>query len=426
LYTLYRMIIGLGFFTLLPFALLYVWLSGRHREGLSQRFGLYGAIPRTPGRPRIWLHAASVGEVQAARAIMLELERELPTVEFILTTMTLHGRTVAQGQLANKAVCLLAPLDVPGVVGRVLDKLKPDAYVCIETELWPLLLHAAAGRGVKVIQVNGRLSAGSASGYERMKFFFRRVLANFTAMAVISEADRDRYLQLGALSSRLQVAGNVKYDLRLPPEPDRIRQQLRRILDVDGQTDVLVAGSTHSCEEEMLLLLLSRLAVDRPILLLVAPRHLQRLAGLQQMLQAKGIGFHLFSELAGGERRRYPLVILDSLGELAEIYSVATYVFCGGSLVQRNGHNIMEAAIWDRAVLYGPSMADFQDAVILLESVGAGIMVRDASDLADRIDGFRRDPQTYQLICQRAGQIARAQQGAAARQAKMIVDCLHG
>ncbi len=424
MYTLYSMIIGLAFYLALPFALLYVGITGRHREGLGQRLGLYGAIPHRPGRSRIWLHAASVGEVQAARAIIMELQRLLPQAEFILTTMTLHGRKVAQLQLPQGTTCLLAPLDVPGVVEQVLAKLTPDVYVCIETELWPLLLHKASTRGVKVVQVNGRLSASSVAGYKRTGFFFRRVLADFTAMAVISEADRQRYLELGAVAERLQVAGNVKYDLQLPPEPEKVRDRLRQILGISGEMEVLVAGSTHTGEEEMLLPLLQSLSVDRQILFLMAPRHIQRLGELQEMFRGKGIGFHLFSGLRAGGQRRHPLVIIDSLGELAEIYSVASYVFCGGSLVERNGHNIMEAAIWDKAVFYGPSMGDFQDAVLLLESAGAGTMVKDTAELAERIQGCRQNPEAYRQACLRAGQVARAQQGAAAKQAKVIVDCL--
>ena len=424
MYTLYSMIIGLAFYTVLPFALLFVGITGKQREGLGQRLGLYRAIPRCPGRSRIWLHAASVGEVQAARAIIMELHRLLPQAEFILTTMTLHGRKVAQLQLPPDTTCLLAPLDVPGVVGRVLAQLSPDVYVCIETELWPLLLHKASNRGVKVVQVNGRLSANSVAGYKKTGFFFRRVLANFTRMAVISEADRQRYLELGAVAERLQVAGNVKYDLQLPPEPEKVQHRRRQLLGIDGDTEVLVAGSTHTGEEEMLLPLLPRLAVDRPILFLIAPRHLQRLGELQEMLRGKEIGFHLFSELRAGGQRRHPLVIIDSLGELAEIYSVATYVFCGGSLVGRNGHNIMEAAIWDKAVFYGPSMDDFRDAVVLLEAARAGTMVKDAVDLAEQIQNCRENPEAHRLACLRAGQVARAQQGAAAQQATMIVDCL--
>lgn len=426
MYTLYKMIIGLAFYALLPFSLCYVGLTGRHREGLRQRLGLYPKVPRRAGRPRIWLHAASVGEVQAARAIIDELRRSLPQVEFILTTMTLHGRKVARNQLPADTACLLAPLDVPGVVGRVLDKLAPDAYVCIETELWPLLLHEASKRGIKVVQVNGRLSAGSAAGYQRTAFFFRQVLANFTAMAVISEADRARYLELGAVEKRLQVAGNVKYDLQLPPEPELIREHYRQILGITTATEVLVAGSTHTGEEEMLLPLLSTLSGEQPFLLLLAPRHLQRLEGLQEMLQGRGIGYHLLSDLQAGDQRQYPLVLIDSLGELAEIYAIATYIFCGGSLVERNGHNVMEAAIWDRAVFYGPSMADFRDAVLLLEDAGAGFMVRSAAELAEHIWGCRQDPEVYRQACLRAGQVVRAQQGAAVRQARLIVDCLAG
>lgn len=424
MYTCYRLLIGAVFYCLLPFLLAFVLISGRHREGLGQRLALYPAVPWTGGKPRIWLHAASVGEVQAARAIITELRSLLPQAEFILTTMTLHGRKVAERLLAPDVVCLLAPLDVPGIVGRSLRKLAPDVYVCIETELWPLLLREASGRGVRVVQVNGRLSARAAARYRRSCGFFRRVLANFAAMAVISEADRDRYLALGALASRLQVLGNVKYDLRLPDEPERVRAGLRQDLGIEEGLEVLVAGSTHGGEEEMLAPLFQRLAAEGSWLLLVAPRHMERLGELTAMYEARGIAFDLFSRLRNGERRRHAVVILDSLGELADIYAVATYVFCGGSLVPRNGHNIMEAAIWDKAVFYGPSMADFQDAVQILEAAGAGFMVRDAAELAERLQAFRRDPEAYRQACRRAGEAARAQLGAARKQAEMIIEDL--
>jgi 3-deoxy-D-manno-octulosonic-acid transferase len=424
LYTCYRLLIGVVFYSLLPFLLAFVLISGRHREGLGQRFALYPAVPGTGGRPRIWLHAASVGEVQAARAIIAELRSLLPQAEFTLTTMTLHGRKVAERLLAPDVVCLLAPLDVPGVVGRALRKLAPDAYVCIETELWPLLLQEASCRGVRVVQVNGRLSARAAGRYRRSGGFFRQVLANFTAMAVISEADRDRYLALGAIASRLQVLGNVKFDLRLPDEPDRVRAGLRQDLGIGEGLDVLVAGSTHSGEEELLAPLFQRLTAEGSWLVVVAPRHMERLEELTAMYEARGIAFDLFSRLRSGERRRHAVVILDSLGELADIYAVATYVFCGGSLVPRNGHNIMEAAIWDKAVFYGSSMADFQDAVQILEAADAGFMVRDTAELAERLQAFRKDPEAYRQACRRAGEAARAQLGAARKQAAMIINGL--
>jgi 3-deoxy-D-manno-octulosonic-acid transferase len=424
LYALYALIVGLLFYGLLPVLLLYVLITGRHREGLGERFGLYPALPKDRGKARIWLHAASVGEVQAARALIAELRDLLPRVEFVVTTMTLHGRKVAERQLAP-IPCRLAPLDVPGIVGRVVKKFDPDVYVCLETELWPLLLRETALRGVRVVQLNGRLSAKAASGYQRWRWFFRRVLACFTAMAVISEADRERYLALGADPSRLQVLGNVKYDLRLPEKPERVREGFTRTLAVDAATRVLVLGSTHGGEEEMLLPLL-RMLTEARWLVVVAPRHLERLDALQGMLTEQGVAFDRFSGLRQGDRRRQPVVILDSLGELASLYSIADYVFCGGSLVPRHGHNLMEAAIWDKVVFHGPSMDDFHDAAQVLEAAGGGFVVGSGDELGERILHFERHPELYRLACQRAGEAARAQLGAARRQAALVAGCLAG
>lgn len=424
MYTCYRLLIGVAFYSLLPFLLIFVLISGRHREGLRQRFGLYPAVLQRKEGPRIWLHAASVGEVQAARAIIAELRSLLPEAEYVLTTMTLHGRKVAEQLLAPDVVCLLAPLDVPGVVGRVVRKLEPDIYVCIETELWPLLLRQLSSSGIQAVQVNGRLSSRAMNRYRRTAFFFKEVLANFHAMAVISETDRQRYLELGAATSRVQVLGNVKYDLRIPVEKEKVRGYFRQILGVEEGMTVFVAGSTHTGEEEMLLPLMTRLAAEGRWIFVIAPRHMRRLSELQEMYRAKRIDFELFSDLRSGRKRRNSVVILDSLGELADLYAAATFIFCGGSLVERNGHNVMEAAIWEKAVFYGPSMGDFHDAAQLLEAAGAGFMIRDAEDLAGRILAFCKTPDLYRQACLRAGQVASAQLGAAGKQAKMIVDCL--
>jgi 3-deoxy-D-manno-octulosonic-acid transferase len=200
--------------------------------------------------------------------------------------------------------------------------------------------------------------------------------------------------------------------------------EFRQILGVEEGMEVFVAGSTHTGEEEMLLPLMTRLAAEGRWLFVVAPRHMRRLAELKEMYRAKAIDFELFSDLRRGKKRCSSVVILDSLGELANLYAAATYVFCGGSLVERNGHNVMEAAIWEKAVFYGPSIGDFYDAVQLLEAAGAGFMVRDAGDLAERILAFRKAPDAYRQACRQAGQVACAQLGAAGKQAKMIVDCL--
>jgi 3-deoxy-D-manno-octulosonic-acid transferase len=424
-YIVYQILIGLLFYTCFPLLLLLVLVTGRHRQGLSERLGFYGRIRRQdPQEARVWLHAASVGEVQAARTIIDALRKRLPQAHFILTTMTAHGKRVAQEQLPSDVHCLLAPLDVPLLVDHVLTAIDPDIYVCLETELWPLLIHKAAARGMKLVLVNGRMSESSFRNYQRIKWFVAGILGSFTRIAVISETDRERYLAVGADEERLSVEGNVKYDLALPDDALGLKQRYQSILGLPDGLDVLVAGSTHTGEEGMLIPLYMRLHTEKELLWIIAPRHLERLPSIIELLHAHGLGFHRFSDLQKGEKRRHRLILLDSLGDLAGIYAVATYVFCGGSLVERGGHNMMEAAIWEKPVFYGPSIGDFRDAAELLESGRAGFRVPDAQALEGMIRRFRNKPEAYADACRRAGVVAGRQQGAAERQALIIMHCL--
>ena len=427
LYLVYQILIGLLFYLGFPLLLLLVLMTRKHRHGLSERLGLFERIGRKDRQEvRVWLHAASVGEVQAARAIIAALRKRLPQARFILTTMTTHGKRVAGEQLASDVLCILAPLDVPLIVDHVLTAIDPDIYVCLETELWPLLLHKAAARGVKLVLVNGRMSEKSCRNYRKIGCLIAGVLQKFTKIAVISEADRERYLAVGAGEAILSVEGNVKYDLALPDDTGELKERYRSALDLPHGLEVLVAGSTHTGEEELLVPLYAHLHSEKELLWIIAPRHLERLPAIMELLQTHQLPFHRFSELQKGSKRQSNVIILDSLGDLADIYAVATYVFCGGSLVDRGGHNMMEAAIWDKAVLYGPSIGDFLDAAELLESVRAGFRVDDVKALEGMIRTFRNNPAEYAGACRRAGDIARLQLGIAERQAAIIMQCLEG
>jgi 3-deoxy-D-manno-octulosonic-acid transferase len=425
LYIVYQIVIGLLFYAAFPLLLVLVLLTGKHRQGLGQRLGLYGRIPRRyPDEVRVWLHAASVGEVQAAKAIIEAMRRRLPRAGFVLTTMTIHGKKVATEQVPPEVRCLLAPLDVPLIVDHVLNAIDPDIYICLETELWPLLIHKAAARGARLVLVNGRMSEKSFAGYLKIKPLISGILNKFNRITVISESDRERFLAVGAAGVALSVEGNVKYDLALPDDAPAVERRYRSVLAASDSLEILVAGSTHTGEEEMLVALHGRLARERELLLILAPRHLERLPAIMAMLQGRGISFHRFSSLQKGERRRHALVLLDSLGELASLYSVGTFVFCGGSLVHKGGHNMMEAAIWGKPVLYGPSVDDFSDAAELLESAGAGFRVDSAAALEVLIRQFRDMPDQYRLACRRALEVARKQQGSALRQVEIVLQCL--
>jgi 3-deoxy-D-manno-octulosonic-acid transferase len=424
LYTIYQLILTFLFYSALPMLLAYVWITGKHREGLRQRFGLYGRLSVKTRGPRIWLHAASVGEVQAADVLIAELRRQLPDADFVLTTMTLHGRKLAEEQLPSDVTCRLAPLDVPGVVDLAISIISPDIYVCIETELWPVLLRRLQKRSTPLVLANGRMSERSAVRYRKHAWLFKRVVDNFNALCMITDVDKKRYLSLGVHENLVEVTGNLKYDRELSPARESIVLYYRQIFGIEANTEVFISGSTHTGEEEILLPVYKALAEHRKLLWIIAPRHLHRLGQVEEVLHQNAIGFDLFSSLAAGNPRKHMVVLLDSFGELSDMYSIGTYIFCGGSLVERNGHNILEPALWGKAVMYGPSMGDFQDAVDLLRGVGGGIPVASGKEIFQKISLFREKPELYMDACRRAGEVAHAQQGAAHRQAAVIVSQL--
>jgi len=417
LFYCYRLLIAIFFYTALPFLLLFVWLTGRHREGLLERFAFYSLPGRTiKGGNTYWLHAASVGEVQAARAIIAALEKMDSNAEIIVTTMTLHGRNIARKQLKSSIRCFLAPLDIPLIVERAVKKIEPTSYICIETELWPILIDCLSRKEVKVGMANGRISDRAYEKYLKFKVLFQHTMKQFDKMAVISENYRQKYITLGAEKTTISALGNVKYDLTPPQDREAIQQKLRELLNI-GKSEVFVAGSTHTGEEKMLLRLYVSKYHNFGRLFLLAPRHIERTAEIESLLKKEGIEYQLFSNIQNGsEKRHQALIIIDTMGELAQLYSIATYVFCGGSLVRKGGHNIMEAALWHKAPFYGPYMDDFHDAVDLLESSLCGFQVAGAADIEKYLLRFKANPGEYRAACERAGNVAQRLQGCSQKQ----------
>ncbi len=420
---IYQVVIGILFYCSLPFSLLFVWITGKHRKGLLQRFAIYPEMGEVPKKnTTVWLHAASVGEVQAAKAIIPEIRKELGDITIILTTMTLTGKRVAERQIEPRVRCYLAPLDIPGIVELAIARIRPDIYICIETELWPVLITALSRRKIFVGMLNGRISSRSYHKYKRLGSFISQVIHQFDRMAVISDKDRDKYLSLGALSDSIIVEGNVKYDISAREDAEMVLHNFRNFLSLTSEK-VFIAGSTHNNEEQQLLGLYKNWSLAAEILFIIVPRHIERLESLENLMGENIIDYHLFSNLkAGTQLRKHSMILVDTMGDLADLYGVADYIFCGGSLVNKGGHNLMEAAIWDKAVFYGHSIDDFHDAADLLESVEGGFRVDDVADLERKILYYRTHQQEYNDACNRAGKIARAQLGSSSRQIKYILD----
>ncbi len=421
MFTVYRLLAGLLFYLMLPFLLIFVLVTGKYREGLLQRFAIYPVKRKErSGGQRFWVHAASVGEVQVAIAVIEALRQRDAECEIFLTTMTVHGNRVAREKVPADVDCLLSPLDVPGIVERAVRAFAPDVYICLETELWPLLIHALSRERAIVHMINGRISERSYTSYQKIKPIVKNCLSLFAKIAVISEKDRMRLINLGASSEKIQVFGNIKYDFPLPENPEQVRKTYTELLDCSS-VPVFIAGSTHSGEEELLIEYFTTHLQKKNWLFLLVPRHIERVGDIEKLLAGRGSRWQRLSGIKrDGRDRSIQIIVVDSMGELAMLYSVGSINFCGGSLVDRGGHNIMEIAQWYKAPFYGPEISDFADAAQLLEEAGGGFRGADYTDLVEKINYYSKFPQEYKDACAAAGKIAGSLQGVCKRQVDYV------
>lgn len=396
--------------------------GGRFACNIAQRLGRYPGreSANRDGARTVWLHASSVGEVQAAVVLATALFETLGDITLVVSSTTEQGYRLASARLPA-ALCLMAPLDLPQAVRRALQAVRPACYVCLETEIWPVMLTEVRRAGIPMLLLNGRMSPRSLRRYLRLRGALAPLLDGFRQVAAISESDGQRYAALGVPESRIQVCGNLKYDIEALA-PAQVRAASRQRLGVHDE-QVFLCGSTHEGEEEQLRAGFLALAARGPAVWVIAPRHLERLPAVENLLRKAGMAFDRFSTLADTGRRA-DVVVVDTMGDLADLYAGGDYVFCGGSLAAKGGHNIVEAARWGRAVYFGPHMRDFQDAADLLVQMGGGFQVADGQALAALLLAHADAPEQYALACGRAADMAASQRGAVARQAALVREAL--
>ncbi len=308
--------------------------------------------------PRLWIHAVSVGEVKVAEAIVDALDGSCVKASILLTTTTVTGQRYARSQFDSRATVRYAPVDLWGATGRFLCAYRPDLLVCMETEIWPNWIAKAHQTGMKTVFVNGRISDRSIRSYMKIRRLIRPTLKMVDAFSMISETDARRIIALGAPPHRVQINGNAKMDAPDLNRDEAMIHDFKRLFAVDEHTPVFIAGSVRGAEADMLMAVYERLATQIPSLVFIlAPRHINRSSKIAGMARKNGIEWQYRTELEEpGAVRSAPMVILDTIGELRDVYSIASVVFCGASLVPLGGQNVLEAALWAKPVLFGPSM----------------------------------------------------------------------
>lgn len=354
-----------------------------------------GRLPEgLKGYPYLWFHGASVGEVQLALKVSDALRGHLP-YPILLTSMTPEGLRVAQGKAD---LVLPFPLPLGPFVRRYLEGIRPRAILIAETELWPSLLGEALRMEIPVILFNGRISRRSFGSFRALRFLYRRALGAFSLILVRSEEDRRRFLEIGAPGDRVRVTGDLKLLRPFKPSPHRV-QALREEMGLGGRK-VVVAGSIHPGEDDVVLWAFSRLRQSHPELrLILAPRHMEK--ARQMLSKARALGLEATLRTQG--RKDWDCLVVDTVGELKDLYGLAEVALVGGSLTKGiGGHNCLEPLVWGVPTLYGPYGDNFSEVTRRLLDLGALKVVRNDEEVLRTCEAILADPQGARQGAQRA------------------------
>jgi len=386
-----------------------------YRGRLRQRLG-FTAVTQPPDG--LWVHAVSVGEVQAAAGLVRALRQRFPGIPITVTTVTptgaqrarvLFGDTVGHGYL---------PYDLPGAVRRFLDRVQPGVAIILETEIWPTLYHELGRRRIPLVIASARLSTRSVDRYKLFASLLRDTLSHGMVIGAQTAADAERFLAIGAAPARVRVTGNVKFDLEIPPATVAAGREFRA--GAAAARPVWVAGSTHEGEEEAALDAHARIRADHPAALLVlVPRHPQRFEAVRTLLRRRGLAFAQRSSGAT-PGPQHAVFLVDTLGELQMFYAASDVAFVGGSLVPVGGHNLLEPAALGMPMASGPHTHNAQDVADLLQHCGALSIVRSREELAQRVAAWFADPAGARADGERGRAAVAQSRGAVERLVEMI------
>lgn len=396
-------------------------LRGKFHRGFFRRLGVLPANLNLD-RP-IWIHAVSVGEAISIKGLVLELRKAYPLKKLVISTVTATGNKVARGLIREGDFLTYLPLDFSFIVKGVIRKIDPCLFIIAETEIWPNLITCLCKREIPIVTVNGRISDSSYSGYRAIRLLIRPILKRVRKFCVQSDTDALRLGNLGVDKENIKVTGNVKFDSNLETmvELDPLAGRKKLWLGLDDK--LLVCGSTHPGEEELIIKAYKELLPTFPKLkLLIAPRHPERSKDIGRLISQNAFMPVFISNISGACPTciHNPIFILDIMGELLNYYSAADIVFVGGSLVKTGGHNILEPASLRKPVIFGAHMFNFRDITKLFLENKAGVMVADSNELAAKAKEILGSNLLAKQLVERAYELIIKNRGATKKNIEVI------
>lgn len=372
-------------YILIPFILLRLLVlsirNPAYRKRIKERFGYV----QSPGAstPVIWIHAVSVGEVQASKPLVAQIIKNYPRYQVLITTMTPTGADTVQKHFGNTVTHYYIPYDLPDAVCRFIHYIKPSLLVVMETEIWPNLFYACKKNNIPVVIANARMSEKSCNGYKRLAELTRKTLSNVSFVIAQGQTDANRFVSLGFDENKIKVSGSIKFDIEIP---DAIRERgalLHKELFLSRP--VFIAASTHAGEEQLILSAFGKILNQHPdCLLIIAPRHPERADRIAELSEQSGFVTVRKSQDPVIDDR-VVVYLLDTLGELPEYYASSDLAFVGGSLIPHGGHNLLEPACLGLPVITGPNNHNFSEISVMLQNVGAAWIVNDVEQLVNKV-----------------------------------------
>jgi 3-deoxy-D-manno-octulosonic-acid transferase len=428
MYLAYSLLTFVVFVVVSPYFLYQAVRYKKHIGSLRQRLGYLPVSFNVDSEDSIWVHAVSVGEALTARALLEDLKTRYPRLRLYLSTTTIAGQQVARQRLQHIDGLFYFPFDWAFIVRRTLGIVRPRVFVMMETEIWPNLLRTCRAQGIRTVMINGRISSRSYPRYRLVRPFFRRVLADVDRFCMQSEESARRLIDLGADPSRVTVTGSLKFDSLQGPAPiahGRPRERVLRFFRVSPNRTVVVAGSTVRGEETAVLRAFARLKATSPsAIAILAPRQPERFGEVERLARETGLVTMRRSDLPIDAEPRADVIVLDTLGELAQLYQLATVVFVGGSLVDHGGHNILEPAVFGKPVVFGPHMQNFKEIADAFLASGAAVQVHSDRELGEAVLALAADPVRRAALGAAARALVEANRGAKDKTLAAIAEAL--